>query len=345
MNQSGVRSYPLDFFLEPMKPARPGNSASAKKKLLEALQSPDYIAEEKIDGCHYFSIGGRIFSPRVSVKDGIPVEKTLQVPHLASLLNELFGNLTILDGECHVNGGKAPDVVSIMGSEPGEAVRKQTNQGLIRYMIFDILRDHTGKWLIDLPWYKRRRILEQYYKEAGLDEGSFVTLVNVCHENKQAYLDFLLSQGKEGVVLKHISRSYVLGKRPAWNWIKIKTETEDDVVIIGFEPPERVYTGKNIENWPYWDEDGTPVTRYWYNKWIGAIVFGKYNKAGELVRLGTCSGMSDAEREKFSKHPEQYIGRVIKVKLMEYTRDGAYRHCSFVALHPDKNAHECRLEE
>jgi len=328
-----------------MKPARPGNSASAKKKLLEALQSPDYIAEEKIDGCHYFSIGGRIFSPRVSVKDGIPVEKTLQVPHLASLLNELFGNLTILDGECHVNGGKAPDVVSIMGSEPGEAVRKQTNQGLIRYMIFDILRDHTGKWLIDLPWYKRRRILEQYYKEAGLDEGSFVTLVNVCHENKQAYLDFLLSQGKEGVVLKHISRSYVLGKRPAWNWIKIKTETEDDVVIIGFEPPERVYTGKNIENWPYWDEDGTPVTRYWYNKWIGAIVFGKYNKAGELVRLGTCSGMSDAEREKFSKHPEQYIGRVIKVKLMEYTRDGAYRHCSFVALHPDKNAHECRLEE
>lgn len=366
MSQSGGRSYPLDFFLEPMKPARPGTSASAKKKLFQALESPDYIAEEKIDGCHYFSIGGRIFSPRVSVRDGIPVEKTLQVPHIASLLKETFGDLMILDGECYVDGGKAPDVVSIMGSEPSEAIRKQTSQGYINYMVFDILRDHTGKWLIDLPWYKRRQILEQYYREVGFDRDSCITLVDVWREDKQHFLESLLSCGKEGIVLKHIKQPYILGKRPAWNWIKIKTEKEDDVVIMGFEPPEKVYTGKNVRGWPYWEDkagsihnlyisgegvadalnnDWIPVTKYYAMGWIGSIIFGKYNKNGQLVRLGTCSGMDEAQRRAFSKHPNDFIGRVAHVKLMENTRDGAYRHCSFVRIHPDKNPYECKLEE
>lgn len=375
MVQSGGRDYPLDFFLQPMKPAKPGKTKSAKQKLKKAMTSEQYIAEEKIDGCHYFSIGGRIFSTRVSVKDGIPVEKTEQAKHLAQILRQ-GGEKLILDGEIYLPGGKSQDVVSIMGSDPDVALAKQQEGSFVQYKVFDILRDPDGRWVTDQPWSERRKLLQACIGYFNFDPA-FVQISPIVEENKERFLEEILSRGGEGIVLKHVNKPYICGKRPAWNWIKCKVETEDDVVIMGYEPPERIYTGKQIDSWKYWalatsepfilnvdserllcngdkeimirgnrpSSQWEPVTRYYAMKWIGAIVFGKYDKTGNLIRLGTCSGMTDAERKEFSENGDKYIGRVAKVKLMELTRDGAYRHCSFVSLHEDKAAHECVLEE
>jgi len=331
LNQSGVRDYPLNFTLQPMKPAKPS-------KLAKVMKSSDYIAEEKIDGCHYFSIGGRIFSTRVSVKDGIPVEKTRQAEHLATILKQ-GGDKLILDGEIYLPGRKSQDVVSIMGSNPDVALAKQKEDAFVQYKVFDILRDPNGKWVTNQPWSERRKLLQACIEHFHFDP-SFVQISPVVEKDKERFLEEVLDRGGEGIVLKHIGKPYICGKRPAWNWIKCKVEIEDDVVIMGFEPPEKLYTGKDVANWTYW-EGSTPVTRYWHHGWIGAIIFGKYDREGRIVRLGTCSGMTDEERAAFSAHPEKYIGRVIKIKAMERTRDGAYRHCSFKGLHPDKNAHEC----
>jgi ATP-dependent DNA ligase len=370
-----MRDYPLNFFLQPMKPAKPPKTVSGQKTLEKAFESELYVAEEKIDGCRYFAIGGRIFSPRISDVDGIPVEKTQQLPHISGALRK-FGSNLILDGEVYYPGGKAQDVITVTGSLPDEAIAKQERSGnWLRYMVFDVLRDAKGNWLTNLPWYRRREYLEQLFCELGEkleEQGIDLTLTTI--QGKRQYLDELLGQGKEGVVLKNIGGKYLIGKRPAWNWIKCKVEMEDDVVIMGFEPPEKIYTGKYVENWIYWGRraDGWcilpegyascnidyasdeiivigpqpgpewyPVTKYYAKNWIGSIVFGKYDKEGNLVRLGTCSGMDEAMRERFSKSPEAYIGKVARVKLMEYTRDGAYRHCSFVAIHSDKNPREC----
>lgn len=364
-----MRDYPLDFFLTPMKPAKPPKTVSGAKRLEEAFKSASYIAEEKMDGCRYFSIGGRMFSPRISDVDGIPVEKTQQVAHIAEVLSN-FGDKLILDGEIYFPGGKAQDVITVTGSLPDVALAKQQESGnWLRYAIFDVLRDANGRWLVDLPWWKRRKYLEELYEKL---QGTHVDLLPIIIENKHAYLDTLLEQGKEGIVLKHMEAPYAIGKRPAWQWIKCKVENEDDVVIMGFEPPERVYTGKYPENWTFWarkagelgsldvhiiavreDEiiingrrpgpEWVPVTKFYAYGWIGSIVFGKYDSKGNLVRLGTCSGIDEAMRARFSEHPEHYIGKVMRVRLMELTRDHAYRHCRFDGIHADKNPQECKV--
>jgi len=352
-----VRNYPLDRILRPMKPCRVGNSVNAQRRLKQALTSELYIAEEKIDGCHYLSIGGRIFSTQMSRKDNLPVEKTLQVQHIHKTLSKLGPNV-ILDGEIYQPGWKSQDVVRVMGSYPDIAKAKQEDFGFLHYMVFDILRDANGKWLTNLPWHKRRKILEQYFSEDILVNDSFIELSPIIVYNKERFLDDVLASGREGIVLKHIDELYYPGKRPMWNWIKVKCEMTDDVIILGFEPPVREYTGKDIENWEYWQtQDGTilvgkhygtsgltAVTKYYAMGWIGSIVFGKLDKDGNPVVLGTCSGFDEDLRREFSCDSERFIGQVIKIKAMEKTRDGAYRHPSFLSIHGDKNAEECIID-
>lgn len=364
---SGSRDYPLDFFLQPMKPAKPPKTKSAPARLEKAFISDEYVAEEKLDGCHYFAIGGRIFAPRISDIDGLPVEKTNRVPHIQKTLEELGPNV-ILDGEIYIPGRKSSNIVSIMGSDPDVAIAKQRDDQHVRYCAFDILRDTNGTWLFDVPLWQRRRRLEELLRD-NPECRAHIDIPEWVFKNKKKFLDDLLAQGKEGIVLKHIQSEYVLGKRPAWKWIKLKAEIDDDVVIMGFEPPKKVYEGIDTENWLYWyhpesascwhginnyenldQELSIPVTRYFYNGWIGKIVIGKYDKhpdeGGKLVRLGTTSGMDDSMRKEFSEHPEKYIGRVIKIKAMERTGkdlQSPYRHSRFKCLHEDKNAFECIL--
>lgn len=332
--------YPLSDILEPMKPCLLSDKNPRHFiKLQQIMLDPNYIAEEKIDGCHYMTIDNRFFSTHISVKTGAPVEKTDRVLHLAEALQKLNMPKLILDGEISIPGKKSENVVSIIGGEGGRAMylQQSTNQWL-QFKLFDILRDEDGQWLQDKPWLQRRKKLEQIYQQLQKVSNDFC-LNRIIVENKEQYLQEVFNNGGEGIVLKYIHGTYVEGKRPMWNWIKVKAEVEDDVVIIGFEDPEKIYTGQDIENCPYWEGD-IPVTKFYARGWIGAIIFGKYRN-GELIKLGTCSGMTDAEREMFSKNPETYVGRVIVIKAMEKTKDGYYRHPRFVRLHSDKNAKEC----
>jgi ATP-dependent DNA ligase len=148
-----------------MKPSKVNmDNPSHLRKLDEILEDPNYIAEEKMDGCHYLAIKGRFFSTHIETSDGVPtgfpVEKTENFQHLSDRLAE-FGSKLILDGEIYIPGGTSQDATSITGSSPDEAIRKQKEYGFIHYRVFDILRDTDGQWLINKPWHERRRIMEQ----------------------------------------------------------------------------------------------------------------------------------------------------------------------------------------
>ena len=346
-------NYPLKKVLEVMKPSKPDkDNPGHMARLDEALDGTDYIAETKWDGCRYLYMDGRFFSTHIQVSDGEPtgwpVEKTEQLMPIAYELRgamedmklHLFLGKLILDGEVVVLGGKAQDVVSVVGCEADEAVRRQQTIQL-HYMIFDVLRTIEGTSLTGFPWESRRAYLSSIARDI---ESDLVHVVPVIETGKRAFLDKELAEGREGIVLKSRRGLYYPGKRPAWNWIKVKAEDEDDVVVMGFEPATREYTGKDVDNWSYW-ENGDPVTKLWYNQWIGAITFGKYDAAGRLVRLGSCSGMDEDMRAKLSNrmNASSAMGHVIKIKYMEKTRDGAYRHPRFIMFHPDKNPHECVL--
>ncbi|MED1741058.1 hypothetical protein P4U97_16320 [Bacillus swezeyi] len=117
------RDYPLDEILIPMG----GTTVKDLNKMDELWESDDYTADEKYDGSRYLSVGSHFFSRRVSVKDGLPVEKTPNVPHL----NKIFRKypLLILDGEVYIERGNSSDVVSIMGANPEKAIERQEERG------------------------------------------------------------------------------------------------------------------------------------------------------------------------------------------------------------------------
>lgn len=334
--------YPLMEILGVMKPNKfDNNNLRHMDRMRQMMQSPQYIAEEKIDGCHYLSIQGRFFSTHISTRTGYPTEKTAQLAHLSEVLQTINMPNIILDGEVNYPGKKSNDVIAITGSTPEVAAAKQQEIGYLYFTVFDILRDEQGNWLMDLPWKKRREILE--YTVAKISKYTPYIVPNpVIYTNKQEALDEILGRGGEGIVLKDINGIYVPGKAPMWNWMKVKVEEEDDVVIMGYLPPTKEYTGNEFETWPYW-EDGIPVSKHYAMNWIGSIVFGKYDENNQLVELGSCTGLTESLRKEISENRDNYLGRVIKIKAMEKTEKGAYRHPKFIMFHPDKNPQECRL--
>lgn len=333
--------FPLDEVLKPM------NAVAVKNKAkMEALwDNPSYIAEEKLDGSRYLAIGGRFFSRRTSVKDGFPVEKTENIPHLHTILKHF--PKAIVDGEVFIPGQKSNNVVSIMGSKPERAVELQNERGLLQYRIFDILRAPDGSWLLDKPWSERRKLLEIFHmmvdRHSAMNLEGVLTITDAVYENKRRYCQEILANGGEGVILKNVDKPYKPDKRPAWHWVKVKTELTDDVVIMDYLPPERVYTGKDEDTWQYW-EYNTPVTKYHAMGWIGSVVFGKY-KDGKLVELGSTSGMTEEIREELSHNKDKYIGETIEIRAMEQTEEGHYRHPAFVRFRPDKDPTACVIND
>lgn len=358
-----MRDYPLEKHVLPMG----GVAVKDSEKLEALLNDPNYVAEVKWDGSRYLSIIGRFFSRRISDVDGIPVEKSDRVPHLSDHLS-LFPGL-ILDGELYIPGKTSNEVTSILGAKADKAIQRQEEQGKLIYMVYDILM-YQGEWLIDKPWHERRAILENVFP---IVRNEYMKCPEYITTNKREFMERVIAEGGEGIMLKNINGKYIPGKKPAKNWVKVKTEIDDDVVIMGFKDAVKEYTGKEIETWPYWinpsgekelvlntysvlDEtviDGeqvfvpkqgwVPVTKFFFNDWVGAVKFGKFNEQGDLVELGECSGITESLRKNMSENPDKYIGEVMEIKAMQKTKDGFYRHPQFSRMRDDKNASECLI--
>ncbi len=338
--------------LQPMKPIRldqddPKDSA----KIIALLNRSDYVVEQKIDGCHYFWNGQGFSSTHISAKTNRLVDKSDNLPHLVEATLRAGLSEIVLDGEINYPDRQGSnEATKITGCSPDEAIRRQQGDlGWVSFTVYDILRDPAGNWLWNVSWKRRRELLEQvmyhiWSKNSGNSHARQLVLNKVVTRNKQQFLKTILDAGLEGIVLKDVNGIYIPGKRPANNWYKIKRSLTDDVIILGFDPPEKIYTGKDYETWPYW-ENGEPVTKFHYLKQIGSIVFGKYDQQHQLVPLGTCSGIDDATRKLLTDNQELYIGTVIEIKAMERTDDGKYRHPNFLRFHSDKNPEECIIEE
>lgn len=311
-------------------------------KLETLIDSADYAADEKLDGCHYKLVGNRFFSTA-------NVEKTNNFPHLVEFFRSLKMPNMVLDGEIFYPGKTSQYATQVTGALPETAIEFQKKHGVIHFCIFDILRTPKCKWLINNTYRERRKLLNYFYDThvKGTPAEAFICLPRHATENKRQFINGILEEGGEGAVLKKLDGLYVMGKKPMWNWMKIKQEDETDLVIMGFEEPTKVYTGTNLSSWDYWEpgEGGEqiPVTKSYYMGWIGKIVLGAYVN-GVLTQICTASGMKETEREAMTKNPDDYIGQVAKVTFMELTTDGYPRHPSFKCMHEGKVATECTWE-
>lgn len=333
----------------------PMGGNSDEKRLEKGIWTDkSWIVERKYDGSRYLlrkEMDGtlNLTSRSKSVETGLPTNKIDNIPHLVKIADKLR-NGTILDGEIitHINCTSS-QVTEIMGCDSEKAIARQKDRGFVLYVVYDILYCD-GISLLDLPWIKRRAYLEDCLEnEIGL-ENKYIILSSYfeCHKiNAEQWYNEIVESGGEGVMLKNKNSKYDAGldkmKKPSNTWIKVKKWITEDCIIMGFTDAEVEYTGKEIETWKYWVDD-KPVTKYHYNGWIGACIFGQYDKKGNLIEVGQCSGMTEEIRQYMSENKEKLIGNVIEVKAMErISKTNALRHPEFLQIRSDKSPDECTI--
>jgi len=312
--------------------------AVARGRLKEHMwDDPNYLAEEKLDGVRYLwhihDGHSHFTSRRISVKNGLYVQKEENFPHLVELGKRLPPG-TILDGEMMPPDGvvgKFYDVMSVTGSKPDWAIQLQQMHGWLRFVAFDCLYFHGDRR--QEPYHKRKDVLRQCVYL--VDDVYKVDYPKNANHDKRVFLEEVWKDGGEGVILKNVNAPY--GVPTAW--VKVKPIVTYDVFIMGYKDAKEISVKVGGAYSP---------TKFAEKGWIGAVEIGKYvplNVGGGLVSVGHCSGMDEETREYISRNKEECMLKVIEVKAQEKHPSGALRDPRFVRFREDRSYQSCTMED
>lgn len=348
-------------------------SADKKKEnAINKIFSGDWQGSLKHDGCFYMvgkNLDGDIFvRPRAKNTKGEFVNKVDWVPHLHSYLNDLEPG-TVMLGELYLpKNEQAKSTSSIMNSLQSKAIKKQEKEDekLILY-IFDILALE-GELFYNKPAedrFEELNVMWRAYPSQYVEYAEYF-------EGKELWdmLQKLLADGCEGMVITRKDAPYTPGSRKQIYTLKIKKEIQEtiDCVIMGANSPSILYTGKEVETWPYWFNNLThqfitadeyldiyhtniyvaynegvpvePVTKNYFYGWAGSLKLGLYD-GDKLVHVGDLSGVDESVKE----HWKDYVGTVVEISCMEIHDTGGLRHPRAVNWLRDKNPRECLIEQ
>ncbi len=369
----------IDFYqLEAMKYFSPSTSWSIEKKKENAMQkifSGEWYGSQKRDGI--FVMVGKNFDneiflrPRAKNTKGEFVNKVDWVPQIHRYLNELEPG-TVLLGELYLpRDEQAKSTSSIMNSLQPRAVKKQAKEeDKLHLYIFDILALEGESWL-------NRRAEDRFEELNALWRaypGQYVEYAEYFNgQELWNLLQKLLLEGYEGVVITYKDAPYQPGKRSNKVSLKIKKELQDtvDCIMIGANSPSILYTGKEVEIWPYWFNNLThqfitadeylatyhtniyvaynegvpvePITKNYFYGWAGSWKLGAY-KDGKLVQIGSLSGLTDEQKENW----KDYVGKVCEVSAMETSENQeggrGLRHPKLIAIRDDIDPADCTYE-
>jgi len=314
--------------------------AVARGNLTDSMwKDPKYVIENKYDGdrriAQFCGQSVRFTGRKQSVKDGLYVEKSENVPHLSNLLPSKLDvrllptipraipplklNGTVLDGEMvakgRVAGGQSKLVTSIMGSAPDKAIKKQLDSDWLIYVVFDCLF-WCGRDVRGLPLVQRQEYADQAVR---LWDNPYVDCAMQKQLDKRAFHDQVMLAGGEGTILKDKTAPYGVDAA----WVKVKGVWTADVVIMGYKDAKEISR----------KSDGTKSeTKYAKSGMIGAVVVGQYWPGNpDLIEVASISGMTDEERGEFTRHGDKYLGRVVRLEHNGREPTHRFRHPRFEA--------------
>lgn len=369
----------IDFYtLEAMKYYAPSTSWSAEKKKENAMNkifSGDWVGARKMDGIYCMcgkNPDGEIFwRPRAKNTKGEFVNKVDWLPQIHDFLNELDPG-TVFLGETYLpNHEEAKATTSVMNCLLPKSLKRQENEDYrLHLYIFDVLAENNKSYL-DMEAENRFDLLNTFARAYPHDYVGWAQY----KEGQELWdeLQKILAEGGEGIVITYKKAPYQPGKRSSKVSLKVKKEMQEtiDCVVMGAVAPTKIYTGKEIEAWPYWFNETTnerimagdylaehhesiyatyvdggtviPVTKNWYYGWAGSWQIGAY-KDGKLIPIGKLSGLTDEMKENW----KDYVGSVAEISCMEImdNQDGGQglRHPKLISIRDDVDAQDCTWE-
>lgn len=290
----------------------------------KAFDHPKWVFEIKWDG--YRAIADlRNQDPLLYSRNGLSfVEKFKKITDAFS--DQKFP--MVLDGEIVAfNAAGKPDfqLLQNIGDQPNMAVT---------FQVFDLLWLN-GYSTEGLSLLERKELLKE-----ALIENEVVKYCEHLPENGVEFFEQIQSMGLEGMMAKKADSTYAEGVRSS-DWLKIKFQSTEDVVICGFTEPR-----------------GS-------RKSFGALILGRFVD-GVLTYCGhTGTGFNDKKLEKLRLLFESFITKicpfrtvpetnmpptwmipelVCEIKFTELTKDGIFRHPVFMGLREDKIASDLSNE-
>lgn len=302
----------------------------------EPFDDPDWVYEVKWDGYRAIARVSKT-DVKLASRNSIPFDKYYP---LIDLLRTWRIN-AMIDGEIVVLDDKGLSDFSALQNWRSEA------DGNLVYYVFDILW-YEGKNLMDLPLTERQAILQDILPT----DDKRIRLSKVFAARGIEFFDAAEQVGLEGIMAKKADSRYTSDLRSK-EWLKIKVQRRQEVVIAGFTRNEGtskafsalvlgVYEGKNL-------------------RYAGKVGTGFSDKQQqEMMKrfkpLITSKSPFDTvpDVDKPSRFRPQRLGAkptwlkpelVCEVNYAEVTSEGVFRQASFKGMREDKDADEVVLEK
>src|SRR5690606_14958551 len=155
-------------------------------------------------------------------------------PEIARAVRALPPERLVLDGE--IVAFDAEGRPSFQRLEPRIQARKPLDVARVQeqipvvYLVFDLLQ--LGDWnLLDVPLIERKRVMQQLIRGKG-----YLHSLDHLEKDGRPLFELCRQASLEGVVAKRMRSKYRPGPTRSDDWVKIKTEREDDFVVVGMVP-------------------------------------------------------------------------------------------------------------
>ncbi|MFD0749155.1 DNA ligase D [Mucilaginibacter calamicampi] len=320
------------------KSSAPTNVKPMKATLVDApFDEPGWLFEVKWDGYRAIAILDKKDGVQLISRNNLPFEKYYPINQgLAT-----WKMNAVLDGELLVLNDKGISDFGAMQNWRSEA------DGNLVFYIFDILW-YEGKNLMGLPLAERQAVLQSILPS----DNDHIRQSKIFDANGIDFFSAAERMGLEGIIAKKANSVYTSDLRSK-EWLKIKVQRRQEVVIAGFTKNEG--TGKAFS----------------------ALILGVYDAKGALQFTGKVgTGFSDKLQKEMMAQFKPLITKdspfdydvdvdkptrfrpkrmgakptwlkpelVCEVAYAEVTGDGVFRQASFKGMREDKKAKDVVLE-
>ena len=344
-----------------------------KEETRNMIFSGNYLGARKMDGAYYRFIkdmdGNMRLQGRSKSVSGEYLDKLDHVPHLLPYFESL-PNGTCLLGEIYFpdNEGSS-NVTTIMGCLAPKAIERQQKGEKLHYYIFDVWAYGGTSYMnktIENRIYELNEIYNNWADDGNNERSNAIAQIDFAtyYEGEELWeqLQKILAAGGEGIVMTKKGTVPSPGKRTARKTLKVKKELSEniDCFFTGRgTSPTRLYTGKEIETWKYWENMRTgakveseyfgkyrqgepyePVTKPYFYGWAGSLEIGVL-KDGQVYPIGYLSGLAD----EIKADPGAQRMKCIEVTAMEILPTGGIRHAKLERFRPDLAPTDCTYEK